>query len=279
MILRALGLAAVAVFIAGSPALAGALNDVPSCYAAAKIQPADQRGYSRLFYVLIDQTVTWNRDIESGIMDNLNLNLTPGTKFVIADFSAFSQGHYLQVLHTGIIEAPMPPSQIGNTPIDAAKLLNACLAEQRPYAVKMADDSAIAALSGSSGSLENSDILSTLHQLSAAIAADPAPDKALFLASDGLENSAVASFYHHGAIRNIDPAHELARAEAAGLMANFGGAKIFVIGGALPPPGQTPYEGPELLKHLADFWTGYFQQSAATLVEFGEPVLLQPVKF
>jgi hypothetical protein len=183
------------------------------------------------------------------------------------------------VLHTGIIEAPMPLAQIGYTPISAALLLNACLAVQRPYAMKMADDSAIAALTGSSGSLANSDILLTLREVSAAIAADPAPDKALFLASDGLENSAVASFYRHGAIRDIDPARELARAQAAGLMGNFGGAKIFVIGGGLPPPGHTPYEGPELLRHLAEFWTRYFQLSSATLVEFGEPALLRPLSF
>jgi hypothetical protein len=279
MSLRDIALTAAALFTSCAPAMAGALNDVPSCYAAAHITPTDQRGYSRLFYVLIDQTVTWNRDIESGIMDNLNANLTPGTKFVIADFSAFAQGRYLQVIHTGIIEAPMPPAQIGNTPIEAAKLLNACLADQRPFAVKMADDSAIAALAGSSGSLANSDIMLTLQQVSAAINADPATDKALFLASDGLENSAITSFYHHGAIRNIDPTHELARAKAAGLIGNFGGAKIFVIGGALPPPGQTPYENPILLQHLAEFWTQYFQQSSATLVEFGEPSLLQPLSF
>jgi hypothetical protein len=259
--------------------MAGTLNDVPSCYAAAHIEPADGRGYSRLLYVLIDQTVAWNRDIESAIMDNLNQNLSPGTKFVIADFSAFAQGRYLDVLHTGIIEAPLPAARIGGTPIAAAKLLNACLAGQRPYAVKMADDAAIEALEGSSGSLANSDILLALREVSAVIGADTAPDKALFLASDGLENSAVTSFYRHGNIRDIDLARELARAQAAGLTGNFGGAKVFVIGGALPPPGAAPYEGPVLLRHLADFWARYFQLSHARLVAFGEPALLQPLSF
>jgi hypothetical protein len=268
-----------AVLALSPPAFAGTLNDVPSCYSAARIQPADGRGYSRLFFVLIDQTVAWNRDIESAVMDNINHNLTPGTKFVIADFSAFSEGRYLTVLHTGIIEAPMPPSQIGNTPIEAAKLLNACLAGQLPYAAKLADDAAVSALAGSRGSLANSDILSALAQVSAAIKVDPAPDKALFLATDGLENSSVISFYHHGAIRDIDPPHELFRAKAAGLMGDFGGAKVYVIGGALPPPGQTPYEGPGLLKHLADFWAGYFETSNATLVVFGEPELLRTLAF
>ncbi len=276
---RACAIAAVALGMSCTQALAGTLNDVPSCYAAAHIQPADQRGYSRLFYVLIDQTVAWNRDIESAIMDNLNSNLTPGTKFVIADFSAFSEGRYLDVLRTGVIEAPMPPSQIGDTPIAAARLLNACLADQHLAAVKMADDAAVAALEGSSGSLANSDILSAFKQISSAVAADPAPRKALFVASDGLENSAVTSFYRHGAIRDIDPAQELARAKQAAMLGDFSDARVFVIGGALPPPGRTSYEGPIMLQHLAAFWAGYFHLCNAELVAFGEPALLQAVQF
>ena len=270
---------AMALATLSPPAVAGTLSDVPSCYAAAHIQPADGRGYTRLLYVLIDQTVTWNRDIESSIMDNLNHNLTPGTKFVIADFSAFSQGRYLTVLHTGIIEAPISPAQTGDTPIEATKLLSVCLAGQRSFAVKMADDAAISALEGSRGSLKNSDIFSALSQVSTTIAADPAPDKALFLASDGLENSSVTSFYHHGRIRDINPARELACAKAAGLIGDFGGATVDVVGGALPPPGQTPYEGPILLQHLATFWAAYFLTSHAKLAAFGEPTLLQPVTF
>jgi hypothetical protein len=59
--------AAACLALSAAPAFAGALNDVPSCYAAAHIQPADGRGYSRLFYVLIDQSVAWNRDMESSM--------------------------------------------------------------------------------------------------------------------------------------------------------------------------------------------------------------------
>jgi len=278
---RVLGAAAISLLLAGhQPARAGVQDDVPSCYAASHIQPADGIGYSRLFYVLIDQTVDWPRAIESAIMDNLNRNLAPGTKFVIAEFSAFGQGRYLDVVHTGIIEEPLPAAQIGDTPIQAAKLLNACLADQFPFAVKMADDSAVAVLQNSSGSLNNSDIMAALQAVSTAVAADPAPQKLLLLASDGLENSAVASFYHHGDIRNIDPARELALAQSNNLFGNFGGAKIYVIGGALPPPGEAgAYESPQVLRHLADFWAGYFSSSHATLVAFGEPALLIPAGF
>jgi hypothetical protein len=110
--------AVVAAALFAQPAYAGLQNDVPSCYAANQITPVNPHGYTRLIYVLIDQTVGWTPDLEQAILDNLNLNLTPGTKFVIAEFSAFSQGRYLDVIHTGIIESPMPESQFENTPIE-----------------------------------------------------------------------------------------------------------------------------------------------------------------
>jgi hypothetical protein len=261
-------------------AQAGVENQVPSCYAANQIEPADHLGYSRLIYVLVDQTVGWNTDLEQSILDNLNANLTPGTKFIIAEFSAFSQGRYLDVVDTGVIENPMPVQQFDNTPIEKSKIFNACLADQRPYAVALADRGLLAVLQNSTGSLNHSDILSALQSVSAAIAADPAPDKLLLLASDGLENSAVASFYRHGNIRDIEPEVEIKRAGTAGLFGNFSGARVFVIGGALAGPNSaSAYRSPQVLEHLADFWRLYFQKSDAQLIEFGEPALLEQVSF
>ena len=260
-------------------AQAGVENQVPSCYAANQIEPADHLGYSRLIYVLVDQTVGWNADLEQSILDNLNANLTPGTKFVIAEFSAFSQGRYLDVADTGIIENPMPAQQYDNTPIEKSKIFNACLADQRPYALALADRGLLAVLQNSTGSLNHSDIMSALQSVSMAISADPAPEKLLLLASDGLENSAVTSFYRHGNIRDIDPEAEIKRAGAAGLFGNFSGARVFVIGGALTGQNSAAYRSPQTLQHLAQFWQLYFQKSNAQLIEFGEPALLEPVHF
>ncbi len=267
------------VGLAPRAAEAGVQNDVPSCYAANRLQPAIPSGYTRLIYLLIDQTVGWNDDLAASILANLNTTLQPGTKFVIAAFSAFGQGRYLDVLHTGVIEAPMPPEQVNNTAIGTTKIFDACLADQRRYAINLADTTVQSALQGSTGSLQHSDIMSALQAVSAPVAADPAGQKILLLASDGLENSGTASFYSHGDARNIDPTREISRAEAAGLFGNFGAAKIYVIGGALPPPGAGQYRSPKLLHDLAAFWRLYFARSNAQLVEFGEPALLQPVQF
>lgn len=275
-------IAAIALLV--QPAKAGLQNDVPSCYAANQITPVNHLGYSRLIYVLIDQTVGWRPDLEQAILENLTINLIPGTKFVVAEFSAFSQGRYLNVLHTGVIENPMPENQIDNTPIEKTRIFNACLAGQRPFATQLADRSVISALQGSTSSLDHSDIMSALQSVSAAIAADPAPQKLLFLASDGLENSSVTSFYRHGTLRDINPQAEIRRAAAAGLFGNFGGSKVkvYVIGGALQSTSDTAeaaYRSPQMLENLKKFWQLYFQKSNATLTEFGEPALLEPVAF
>ena len=254
-------------------------NDVPSCYAANRLQPAVPNGYTRLIYVMIDQTVSWNNDLAASVLANLNGALQPGTKFVIAAFSAFAQGRYLDVLHTGVIEAPMPPEQVDNTAISTTKIFDACLADQRRYAVNMADATVQSAFQGSVSSLQHSDIMSALQVVSAPIVADPAMHKILLLASDGLENSGITSFYSHGAARDINPAHEINSAAAASLFGNFGGAKIYVIGGALPPPNASVYRAPKLLHDLAAFWRLYFTRSNAQLADFGEPALIQPVQF
>ena len=205
----------------------------------------------------------------------------PGTKFVIAEFSAFSQGRYLDVIHTGIIENPMSENQVDNTPIEKTRLFNECLAGQRPFATAMADQSVQTALQASSSSLNHSDIMSALQEIAKAIAADPASQKILLLASDGLENSGITSFYHRGNLRDINPKFEVQRATDAGLLGNFGGTRVFVIGGALPGEGSqtAQYRSPEVLSRLEQFWQLYFQNSNADLIEFGEPALLQPVTF
>lgn len=175
----------------------------------------------------------------------------------------------------------MPQTQVGNTPIEKTRIFNACLADQGPYAVSLADSTVLSILDNSSGSLDHSDIMSALQTVSAPVAADSAAQKLLLLASDGLENSDATSFYSHGATRDIDPAREIKRAETAGLFGNFGGATVYVVGGALPAEASQngAYRSPKLLSDLATFWRDYFSQSNATLVEFGEPALLQPVQF
>ena len=69
------------------------------------------------------------------------------------------------------------------------------------------------------------------------------------------------------------------------MFGDFGGAGVFVIGGALAPqvgpggPAGGDYRSPRTLEALAAFWRLYFEHSNAHLVAFGEPALIEPVRF
>ncbi|HEX7911946.1 MAG TPA: hypothetical protein VF534_28165 [Paraburkholderia sp.] len=267
------------------PAHAGLTNDVPSCYSANQIA---QRGvpYDQLIYVLVDQTVQLDPSLQKQVLDNARAMLTPGTKFVVAEFSAFSQGHYLNVLHTGIIERPIPASEEGDVVMSRLRNFHTCLQQQQVYAQRLAVGSTAEVMKSSTSTLAQSDIMMALKTVSTAVAGEKAAHKVVFVVTDGLENSSVTSFYAHDAVRNINPAVELKKAQDNSLLGDFSAARIFVIGGGVMQPaasGSTAarngYRDPRTLMNLKQFWTSYFQRSNAQLVEFGEPALLEPLSY
>ncbi len=264
---------------------AGLVNDLPSCYAYAHIRPP-AIPYDKLLYILVDQTVQLTPRLEQSVVNNALRLIQPGSKFVVADFSAFAQGRYLQVVHTGIVERPLSPSRVDTTPIRSTRLLKRCLRYQMNYARDMVAMSLVKIFKGSSSSFAHSDIMMTLKVISKAIAEDPVRQKVLFLVSDGLENSSVTSFYADDTVRVIDPSAEMAKAAAAHLFGNFGGASVYVLGGVMIPPlGQGTraqregYHDPQVLISIHTFWREYFAKSHACLIEFGEPALTRPMSY
>ena len=277
-------LAAAALLVCGS-ARAGLVNDVPSCYAATQIQP-DAHPYDKLVYILVDQTVALDPELEQSVVDNSLRMLQPGSKFVIAQFSAFSQGRYLTILHSGIVERPLDASRVNSTPIRASKDLDQCLGEQGGFARTMVARTLADVMKASTSTLDQSDVLMALNTVSAAVAADPARHKTVFVATDGLENSSVTSFYACGTVRDINPSKEMAKAVNAHLVGDFGGASVYILGGGLMPPAtlgtkaqRDGYRDSHTLSDLSQFWHNYFDRSNARLVEFGEPALVQPVSY
>jgi hypothetical protein len=78
----------------------------------------------------------------------------------------------------------------------------------------------------------------------------------------------------------------MVKVEKDGLLAKFGGARVCVLGGAYLPPAQhgnrdqrDGYRNPLVLMALKNFWSAYFGKSNAELVEFGEPALVEPIRF
>jgi hypothetical protein len=271
--------------LAAAPAQAGLVNDVPSCYAAERI-PYRSAAPDKLIYVLLDQTVQLDPQLQHSVFSNVERAIDPGTKFTIAEFSAFSQGHYLTVLHTGIVEPPLTSDQRGNVPIARLPSFDTCLQEQEHFARHMADQTVATVLRSSTSTLDHSDILAALSAVSAAFRQEPEREKVLLVVTDGLENSGITSFYAHGGVRRIDPRVEMAKARAAGMMGDFGGGRVYVLGGAMTPPAKAGsqaqrdgYRDPQTLAALKAFWTEYIGASHAELIEFGEPALLEPVAY
>ncbi len=278
-------LAAATVFGMIANARAGLINDVPSCYAATHIRPSG-KPYDTLLYIVLDQSVKLDRALEQSVVDNALRLVQPGSKFVIAEFSAFSQGRYLRVLHTGIVERPLARSQVDSTSIEAARRLKQCLAMQDGFARRMVATTLAKVMIASTSSLDQSDIMLAMKTVSTAVAADPAKRKVVFVVTDGLENSSITSFYAHDSVRDIDPSAEMDKATAAQMFGNFGGASIYVLGGAMMPPTaegtrdeRDGYRDPRTLQDLKQFWRKYFAKSDAHLIEFGEPALIQPVRY
>lgn len=264
---------------------AGLVNDVPGCYAATHIQP-DAQPYDKLVYILLDQTIALDPTLEQSVVDNALRMVQPGSKFVIAEFSAFSQGRYLNVLHTGIVERPLAAARVSSTPIRAAKDLNPCLDQQVGFARTMVAKTLAEAMKASSSTLDQSDILMALKTVAGAIATDPAQHKTVFAVTDGLENSSVTSFYARGSVRDINPAVELAKAANSHMIGDFGGAIVYVLGGAMMPPAtqgtkvqRDGYRDPHTLNDLNQFWHDYFAKANAHLAAFGEPALVEPVSY
>jgi hypothetical protein len=272
-------LPAIALVVASTTATAGITNDVPSCYLANKIKPFTDIPIQEVF-LLIDQTTLFDERLKAQINDNLVRLLRPGEAFTIAEFSAFTQGHYLDVVTRGVVEPLIPEKERDDISERALRSFDACTTGQLSYAqkhsIKVIDD----VEAGATNDLAKSDILAALQDISAKIRTSPTNDKILFLASDMLENSSISSFYSHNAVRMLDPGAELKKVADASLFGDFGGARVYVLGaGILTEDAQKThvYRDPKTMNALKQFWSGYFEKSNAKLIEFGTPALLSPV--
>ena len=266
-------------------AYADMANSIPSCYQANHYKFASAP-YTKLAYVLLDQTVKLDPDLQKSVLENANRLLGPGTKFVVAQFSAFSEQRYLSVVKEGVIENPMTKDQRDNVPVKSLGAFDACMQGQAEFASKTVDNAINGSMAASTNDLSQSDIWLALKNVSSSIAADPAKQKVLFVITDGLENSSISSFYNKTTVRVINPAEEIAKARQNNMFGNFGGAKVYVLGAGTMPPAKAGskaevngYRDPKTLQALQAFWSQYFQMSHAQLVEFGAPALVSPVGY
>lgn len=264
-----------------SGAYAGVQNDVPSCYLANQKLGLAPLPPEKEVFILIDQTTVLDTDLKSLVLENAGRLVKPGNAFTIATFSSFAQGHYLRVVNSGALEVGAPEKVRNDSAPSVLKSFDACLAGQAKYGQTLAANAIRSGMEGATSGLAKSDVLAALKDLSARVKASPARDKVVFVVSDMLENSSISSFYAQQNVRKIEPTKELAAAEAAKMVGDFGGARIFVLGAGIVPEDKTSakgvYRDPKTMGALKDFWTQYFTKSSGDLTEFGAPALMRPV--
>lgn len=271
---------AFAAALCAAPALAA--DDIPSCYAANQLPVPGEP--DRALFVLIDQTTLLDSNLIRDLGRQLQGLIVPGTSFHILSFSAYSQGRYLQPLASGTLEAPLTEKSLRDaTSVKQLKSLDGCLKSQQAFGAKLAAKAVGDALQGASGDLARSDVIGSLASVSKAVSESAARKRLIFIVSDMLENSSVSSFYTQDRMRQIDPAAELEKLRKANIKADFGGASVYVMGAGIVPEAAgrkaaLNYRSAQSLDALKRFWGGYFTQSNATLVEFGTPALLTPIR-
>ncbi len=274
-------LAVVGLVLAAAPwcAGAGSLDVVPSCLDHPKLPGRAEAAELDLF-IAIDQTTPLDDALKQSLSEQLRPLIKPGLGFTVFQFSAYTQGRYTDLLVSGRLDTRLSASQRDDINKQLLTRYDACANQQPALASRAIGQALKTALGGTSTDISKSDVLASLKDISARVRQSKAAQKVVLVVSDMLENSSVSSFYASQNVRKLDPEHELKLASAAGMLGDFGGARVFVMGAGLIEGGQGKkgvYRDPKTMQALAKFWSAWFQKSNAELREFGQPALLNPV--
>lgn len=256
-------------------------NVVPTCYQGKLgVEPAP---VATELFVLVDQTTVFDTHLQQQVANSVRPFMAADNAFSVTVFSAFSQGRYARVLTSGTVEATIPAARRDDISKPLLNKFDACSKRQPQQAMQAVGAALRSAFGEASADLARSDVLASFKSISTRIKASGARRKVVVIASDMLENSSVTAFYGSGgnSVRQVDPAKELKLAADNALLADFGGAEIHVIGAGLlsgDVAKSNRYRDPKTMRALTDFWQGYFEKSNATVVEIGQPALLNPVQ-
>lgn len=260
-------------------AMAGNIDAIPTCY-NEKISPQTTTIDSELF-VVIDQTALFDGGLKQSIADNIRPFLKPGNAFSVTQFSAFTQSHYTDVLVSGKLEPGLEKAKRDDISKPVLSKFDKCIIAQPRLAGQLIGKAMKTTFASSSSDIAKSDVFASLKDISGKVRQSPAQHKVVLLASDMLENSSITSFYAKQMVRQIDPEKELKLVENNQLFADFGGARVYVIGAGLLAEDSKRqkgvYRSTQTMQALSRFWGEYFKKSNAELVEFGQPALLNPI--
>jgi hypothetical protein len=249
-------------------------NDIPSCYAFAKMEGQRPADAGRELVVVLDQTTPLTADLRDGALKAAMRFIRPGDNVLIYQFSAYMADNYTRLLFEGRMEPPIEGELRNEIGMESLRKLDRCLNEQQRYFAQLFPEKFGQGVGRPDVSIGKSEIMFSLRQIADDLARRPASRRVVLLVSDLLENSDFGSFYARNSLRSIDSAAELAKAQSRHLFADFKGAHVYVHGaGLVPANGKEGYRSGAAIDALRRFWSGYFERSHATLEAFGAPAL------
>ncbi len=278
--LRGIIAASLLIFIS-LQSFASQRNDFPSCYDAYKIDKVKMDDVAgRELFVVIDGTFDPDDILKQSVHDNVHQFVRLGDRFNIVSFSAYLQNNYTKLKIAGQIEQVMAPDSRDGISKPILQKFDICMRRQQEFARKSIDEAIISSFKPADVEVPSSEIVGSFAQaISTLISDSPARKKVILIVSDMLENSDITSFYRANTLRLIDPQNELSKITDADMLAQFSGADVYVIGGGwVPEKYRNNLRGSKKMKLLKDFWGLYFEQSGATLVEFGSPILMGKIR-
>lgn len=250
-------------------------NDVPSCYAQARIEQFKAAPSGRMLTVIVDQTTPLTTDLQRTAWNHIKRFIQPGDKLRLYSFSAYLDGHYTRLQFAGELEQPIPEDKLGNVPMMATRKLDNCLKGQSTVMFQRFGKAFASTMGKSSSDIPRSEILFSLKAVAEDMRkASDVSEHVVFLMSDMLEYSDFGSFYQSNGIRQIEPSVELGKVQKQNLLTDFSGARVYVHGAAfVPTTAKNGYRSGKMILNLESFWRTYFEGSNATLAAFGNPEL------
>ena len=237
---------------------------------------APQPATNKALYVLIDQTMTLTTSMKQAIVDLVSQWGKHGERVAISRFSANIKGQYTELMFDGTGTIKPDEAYLYQLRRKDKKALLECLDKHK----NDFHDAMVKALNNtlklSDSKLPKTNILQSLNNLATQLVAnDSIRDKTVLLISDGLENSDVFSFHYRHKIKLINPKMMLDVVRHKQLIANWHGAKIYMLGLGFIND-KSFYARPKIIEPLKKFWVNYFTEGNGTIEanSIGTPMLL-----
>ncbi len=248
-----------------------------SCFSEIDYVEPEPQKVKRALYVMIDETVPLTANMKKRVVALLSEWGRPGDMVKIARFSASYRDLYPELVYVNQVETKPGDSYMFNLSYKDKKKVISCLDNQKKMFKTSLATQLTKSLKALNPKIPKSELLGSLKLLSKQIyLPDHAAKKTVFLISDGMENSTVASFYAKGKMRSVSSRKEISKLRRKGMMGFWKNANVYIYGLGLMPDKKS-YAKPETVQKLKRFWEQYFVESGAKVRAIGAPELLLTV--